>query len=199
MLRVRLRPRTVATWPSERSASRYADRESEARIARAAALQRLSVSAFMLGAAGRGADRVLRRGDQTIMPALQLDELMASLDVADTLPADMRLRGDPGASSAGGIAGGPALRLRRERPQHLAARSVRRSGEHSVMAKKYRDVSKALRREGWQKVRVRGSHEVWRHADGREVTVPAGGKANREVPAGTLAAIRRATGLEELR
>lgn len=67
------------------------------------------------------------------------------------------------------------------------------------MAKKYRDVTKALRGAGWQRVRTRGSHEMWRHADGREVTVPAGGKANREVAAGTLAAIRRATGLDELR
>lgn len=67
------------------------------------------------------------------------------------------------------------------------------------MSKKYRDVTKSLRRAGWHKTRTRGSHEVWRRPDGREVTVPAGGKGNREVPAGTLAAIRRATGLDELR
>lgn len=67
------------------------------------------------------------------------------------------------------------------------------------MAKKYRDVIRALRDAGWERVRTRGSHEVWRHPDGREVTVPGGGKSNREVPTGTLAAIRRATGLDELR
>lgn len=67
------------------------------------------------------------------------------------------------------------------------------------MAKKYRDVTKALRAAGWHKTRTRGSHEVWRNPDGREVTVPAGGKSNREVPAGTLAAIRRAAGLKDLR
>lgn len=67
------------------------------------------------------------------------------------------------------------------------------------MAKKYRDVTRALRDGGWERVRTRGSHEVWRHSDGREVTVPAGGKANHEVPTGTLAAIRRATGMDELR
>ncbi len=67
------------------------------------------------------------------------------------------------------------------------------------MAKKYRDVTKALQRAGWRRERTRGSHEVWRHTDGREVTVPAGGKSSREVPTGTLGAIRRATGLEELR
>lgn len=63
-----------------------ADAESEARIARAAALQRLSVSAFVLGAAGREADRVLSEADQTVMPAAQFDALMASLDIADRAP-----------------------------------------------------------------------------------------------------------------
>jgi len=67
------------------------------------------------------------------------------------------------------------------------------------VAKKYRDVIRALRDAGWTQVRIRGSHEIWRHPDGREVVVPAGGKASREVPTGTLAAIRRATGLEDLR
>jgi len=63
-----------------------ADPESEARIARAAALQQVSVSAFVLGAAGREADRVLSHGDQTIMSATQFDDLMISLDVADDAP-----------------------------------------------------------------------------------------------------------------
>ncbi len=78
-------------------------------------------------------------------------------------------------------------------------RSVDAAAENASMAKKYRDVTKALHRAGWRRQRTRGSHEVWRHTDGREVTVPAGGKSNREVPTGTLGAIRRATGLEELR
>jgi len=34
---------------------------------------------------------------------------------------------------------------------------------------------------------------------GEKSTVPAGGKSNRDVPAGTLAAIRRVIGLGELR
>ena len=67
------------------------------------------------------------------------------------------------------------------------------------MAKKYRDVKRILREAGWSPVRVRGSHEVWQHADGRRVVVPAGGKDNREVPSGTLGSIRRATELDELR
>jgi uncharacterized protein (DUF1778 family) len=64
-----------------------ADPESEARIARAAALKQQSISAFVLGAAGREADRVLSHGDQTIMSATQFDDLMTSLDVADDAPS----------------------------------------------------------------------------------------------------------------
>ena len=67
------------------------------------------------------------------------------------------------------------------------------------MAKKYRDVIRLLREHDWKHVRTRGSHEIWRHADGREVVVPAGGKRNREVPTGTLASIRRDTGIDDLR
>lgn len=48
-------------------------------------------------------------------------------------------------------------------------------------------------------MRTRGSHERWEHADGRLVTVPSGGKGNADVPKGTLASIRRSTGIEELR
>lgn len=63
-----------------------ADADSEARIARAAALERVSVSAFVLGAAGREADRVLGEADQTVMPAEQFDALMDSLSVAGAAP-----------------------------------------------------------------------------------------------------------------
>jgi uncharacterized protein (DUF1778 family) len=63
-----------------------ADPESEARITRAAALQSVSVSAFVLGAAGREADRVLSESDQTIMSSEQFDALMASLDLPDAAP-----------------------------------------------------------------------------------------------------------------
>ena len=67
------------------------------------------------------------------------------------------------------------------------------------MAKKYRDVRRALRRSGWRTLRVSGSHELWAHPDGRRVVIAGGGKDGREVPVGTLASIRRDTGLEELR
>jgi predicted RNA binding protein YcfA (HicA-like mRNA interferase family) len=66
--------------------------------------------------------------------------------------------------------------------------------------KKYREVRSALKRAGWILLRSTGSHERWRRSDGtRLVTVAGGGKDNREVPPGTLANIRKETGLEELR
>ncbi|HEV7808180.1 MAG TPA: type II toxin-antitoxin system HicA family toxin [Solirubrobacteraceae bacterium] len=51
------------------------------------------------------------------------------------------------------------------------------------MAKKYSEVRKALRRAGCTIERVTGSHEIWSHADGRSVSVAAGEKDNRDVPA----------------
>jgi len=67
------------------------------------------------------------------------------------------------------------------------------------MAKKYREVRKALRDAGWRLVRVTGSHERWEHPDGRKTSLAGGGRDNREVPSSTLAKIRRQTGLEDLR
>lgn len=66
------------------------------------------------------------------------------------------------------------------------------------MAKKFREVRKVLRGEGWMRVRQAGSHETWESADGARVVTVAG-KDSDTVPVGTLAAIRRATGLDELR
>lgn len=66
------------------------------------------------------------------------------------------------------------------------------------MAKKYREVRAALQGAKWSKVRQSGSHETWESADGtRSVTVA--GKDSDTVPVGTLSAMRRATGLEQLR
>ncbi|MEA2356657.1 MAG: HicA toxin of bacterial toxin-antitoxin [Solirubrobacteraceae bacterium] len=63
---------------------------------------------------------------------------------------------------------------------------------------KYREVRAALRAAGWSRVRQSGSHETWRSPEGaRSVTVA--GKDADTVPAGTLSAMRRATGLEQLR
>ena len=66
------------------------------------------------------------------------------------------------------------------------------------VAKKFREVRKALRAAGWGKVRQAGSHETWESADGARVVTVAG-KDSDTVPGGTLFAIRRATGLEDLR
>lgn len=67
------------------------------------------------------------------------------------------------------------------------------------MAKKYRDVKRALAEAGWVRHRIAGSHEVWIHLDGRRIVVAGGGKDNAEVPVGTLARIRRRSGLRNLR
>lgn len=68
-----------------------ADEVSEDRISRAARLREQSVSAFVLGAATREADRVLGRADQTLMAADQFDGLVAALDTAEEAS---RLRGE---------------------------------------------------------------------------------------------------------
>jgi predicted RNA binding protein YcfA (HicA-like mRNA interferase family) len=48
------------------------------------------------------------------------------------------------------------------------------------------------------KVRQTGSHETWESADEARIVTIAG-KESDTVPVGTLAAIRRATGLRDLR
>jgi predicted RNA binding protein YcfA (HicA-like mRNA interferase family) len=66
------------------------------------------------------------------------------------------------------------------------------------VSKKFKEVRKALRADGWIRVRQAGSHETWESADGMRVVTVAG-KNSDTVPVGTLAAIRRATGLKDLR
>jgi uncharacterized protein (DUF1778 family) len=63
-----------------------ADPASEERISLAAQARDVSVSAFVLAAATREADRVLGRSDQTLIPAGQFDALVASLDQGDPAP-----------------------------------------------------------------------------------------------------------------
>jgi len=55
-----------------------------------------------------------------------------------------------------------------------------------------------LRAAGWTQVRQAGSHQIWESADGSRVVTVAG-KDSDTVPVGTLAAIRRATSLKDLR
>ena len=66
------------------------------------------------------------------------------------------------------------------------------------MPKKNREVRRALRRAGWVRVRQKGSHETWRSPDGTRQVIVAG-KDSADVHTGTLASIRRATGMEDLR
>jgi predicted RNA binding protein YcfA (HicA-like mRNA interferase family) len=50
-----------------------------------------------------------------------------------------------------------------------------------------------LRRHGFTLVSQSGSHQKWRHADGRQVIVPMHGSKN--VPIGTLKSIIEGSGL----
>jgi len=66
------------------------------------------------------------------------------------------------------------------------------------VAKKFKEVRRTLRAEGWVRALQTGSLEIWESADGTRVVTVAG-KDSDTVPVGTLAAIRRATGLRDLR
>jgi predicted RNA binding protein YcfA (HicA-like mRNA interferase family) len=62
---------------------------------------------------------------------------------------------------------------------------------------KFRDVIKLLEKDGWQLDRTVGSHLQYRHPNKPgTVTVPGGGKLNRDVPNGTLNSIRKQAGLK---
>ena len=66
------------------------------------------------------------------------------------------------------------------------------------MPKKFREVREALKRRGWTKIRQAGSHETWQSPDGaRKVTLA--GKDSDTMQEGTLASIRRAIGMDDLR
>lgn len=81
-----MNPITPRTTKSERIELRATPDEAS-RIALAAQLQHLSVSAFVLQAAAAEADRVTARSEYTLMPADQFDELMASLEQPREVPA----------------------------------------------------------------------------------------------------------------
>jgi predicted RNA binding protein YcfA (HicA-like mRNA interferase family) len=55
-----------------------------------------------------------------------------------------------------------------------------------------------LRSAGWVRIRQSGSHETWQSPDSAQ-RVTVAGKDSDTVPTGTLAAMRRATGLSDLR
>ena len=59
---------------------------------------------------------------------------------------------------------------------------------------KYTEVARRLRNLGFRFDRqARGSHEIWRHQDGRKTTVP---HHRREMAEGTLRAILREGGID---
>jgi len=59
---------------------------------------------------------------------------------------------------------------------------------------KVRDAIKVLEADGWRIDRQRGSHRIFRH-DTKPGTVTVAGKPSIDLPAGTLASIRRQAGL----
>jgi len=64
------------------------------------------------------------------------------------------------------------------------------SGEYNDV--KYRELIRMLKDDGWRHVRTTGSHLHYQHATKPgTVTVPGGGKANRDVAPGTLRSILR--------
>ena len=55
-------------------------------------------------------------------------------------------------------------------------------------------VIRVLRRNGFVKVGQKGSHQKWRHANGRQVIVAVHG--NKPIPIGTLKSIVQGSGLD---
>lgn len=66
------------------------------------------------------------------------------------------------------------------------------------MPMKYKEVREILRKRGWRRIRQSGSHETWLGPDG-SATVTIAGKDSDTMQAGTLASIRRTTGMKDLR
>jgi predicted RNA binding protein YcfA (HicA-like mRNA interferase family) len=60
---------------------------------------------------------------------------------------------------------------------------------------KVRDVLKFLRKDGWEQVRMRGSHRQFRHPI-KSGTVTVAGQPGVEVPIGTLKNIFKQAGLK---
>jgi predicted RNA binding protein YcfA (HicA-like mRNA interferase family) len=66
-----------------------------------------------------------------------------------------------------------------------------------VVRLKYRDLLDLLLHQGWTVERTVGSHMQLRHPNRPgTVTVPAGGKLNRDVPPGTLGSVLKQAGLK---
>jgi predicted RNA binding protein YcfA (HicA-like mRNA interferase family) len=61
---------------------------------------------------------------------------------------------------------------------------------------KVRDVVTLLEADGWRHERQRGSHRIFRHPV-KAGSVTVAGKANADIPRGTLASVRRQAGLKQ--
>jgi predicted RNA binding protein YcfA (HicA-like mRNA interferase family) len=66
------------------------------------------------------------------------------------------------------------------------------------MAKKVREVIAILEAHGWRQTQQRGSHRQFKHHES-ELVVTVHGKRSDTIKTGTLANIRRNSGIEELR
>lgn len=62
-----------------------------------------------------------------------------------------------------------------------------------VKTKPYKLVIKNMKRNGWLKVRTEGSHEIYRHEDGRICPIKC---TKKDIPSGTMTKIARITGLD---
>lgn len=73
--------------------------------------------------------------------------------------------------------------------------SVRRSViiKKNMKTRKYTLVVKTMKKNGWFKVRTEGSHEIYRHNDGRICPIKC---TKKDIPSGTMTNIARITGLD---
>ena len=56
-----------------------------------------------------------------------------------------------------------------------------------------KEVTRVLKRNGFELIAQQGSHQKWRHENGRQVIVPAHG--SKPIPIGTLKSIIEGSGL----
>jgi predicted RNA binding protein YcfA (HicA-like mRNA interferase family) len=59
---------------------------------------------------------------------------------------------------------------------------------------KYRDLIRQLEDDGWQLVRTKGSHRVYKHPAKEHNVIIAGHSRNEDVPIGILKAIQKQIG-----
>jgi len=60
---------------------------------------------------------------------------------------------------------------------------------------KIRDLIKLLEADGWQQVRMRGSHRQFQHPE-KKGTVTVAGKPGADIPPGTLSSVLKLAGLK---